>query len=194
MNVEDTTGRVAQKAATRRRIVDAVTALVAEEHPAAISVPAVAGRAGVGVATVYRYFPTKEALLDAAAYGAVSSGAARLPEGLDEVAPALSAAWGELADQLRLVRNQFASPLGRQLHRRRWEARHAFLRTLVERDGIDPDGEAGRRLVGVVDVLTSSTALLELHDKAGVAVEDAAEWCAWAIGVLHRATTDEAAA
>lgn len=191
---ETASGRVAQKAATRQRIVDAVTALVAEEHPAAVSVPAVADRAGVGVATVYRYFPTKEALLDAAAYGAVSSGAARLPGAFDEVAPALSAAWGELADQLPLVRNQFASPLGRQLHRRRWEARHAFMRALVERDGIDPDGEAGRRLVGVVDVLTSSTALLELHDKAGVAVDAAADWCAWAVGVLHRATMDEEAA
>src|SRR3712207_3613808 len=54
-----------QRAQTRSRIVRAVAALVAEEHPAAVSVPAVARRAGVGVATVYRYFPTKEALLDA---------------------------------------------------------------------------------------------------------------------------------
>ena len=57
--------RASQAAATRRRIVDGLLALLAEDHPATLSVPAVARRAGVSVATVYRYFPTKEALLDA---------------------------------------------------------------------------------------------------------------------------------
>ena len=52
----------------------AVAELVADAHPASISVPAVAARAGVGVATVYRYFPTKEALLDASALVALVLG------------------------------------------------------------------------------------------------------------------------
>src|SRR5688572_25647720 len=156
-----------QREATRARIVRAVSDLVAHDHPAAISVPAVAERAGVGVATVYRYFPTKEALLDAAATGVVSSGD-RLPASFAEVGPVLKATWGELAGQLPLVRGQFASPVGRELHRRRWEPRHAAMGAFLAADGIDPEGPAGRRLVGVADVLTSSTALLELHDKAGV--------------------------
>jgi AcrR family transcriptional regulator len=179
-----------QRAATHRRIVEAVSTLVAEEHPASISVPAVARHAGVGVATVYRYFPTKEALLDAAAHGAVSERAARLPRTFDEVGDSLRAAWGELAEQLPLVRNQFASPLGRDLHRRRWQVRHAVMREVAAAGGIDPDGEPGRRLVGMVDVLTSSTALLELHDKAGTPVDDASDWCAWAVEVLTRETLE----
>src|SRR5688572_12799967 len=109
-----------QREATRTRIVRAVSDLVAHDHPAAISVPAVAERAGVGVATVYRYFPTKEALLDAAASGVVSEVAGRLPSSFAEVGPALKQTWAELADQLPLVRGQFASPVGRELHRRRW--------------------------------------------------------------------------
>lgn len=180
-----------QRARTRARIVQAVSDLVATDHPAAVSVPAVARRAGVGVATVYRYFPTKEALLDASARGAVSPSAGRLPERFDEVGPALKAAWTELADQLPLVRNQFASPLGRDLHRRRWEAKHAAMGRALTAAGIDASSPAGRRLLGVADVLTSSTALLELHDKAGVAVDDAADWCAWAIEALLRTTTQE---
>ena len=183
-----TTGRAAQKAATRRRIVEAVTALVTEEHPAAISVPAVAVRAGVGVATVYRYFPTKEALLDAAAYGAVTSGAAGLPRSFAELGASLRAAWGELAVQLPLVRSQLASPLGRELRRLRWEAKRAAMVEVAQADGIDARTVSGRRLLAVADVLTSSTALLELHDKAGIAVDDAADWCAWAVGALHRET------
>ena len=65
----------------------AVSDLVANDHPAAISVPAVAERAGVGVATVYRYFPTKEALLDAAALGAVSQPRRPAADDFDEVGP-----------------------------------------------------------------------------------------------------------
>lgn len=181
-----------QKEATRARIVQAVSDLIATDHPAAISVPAVAARAGVGVATVYRYFPTKEALLDAAAVGAVSPGAAALPSGFGDVGSALRSAWGELEAQLPLVRNQFASPLGRDLHRRRWEARHEAMVGFLADAGVDPASAAGRRLMGTVDVLTSSTALLELHDKAGVPVDDAADWCAWAVRVLFDATTQEA--
>jgi AcrR family transcriptional regulator len=186
-----TTLRDDQRAATRQRIVRAVSALVADEHPASISVPAVARRAGVGVATVYRYFPTKELLLDAAAHEVVTPSAARLPVSFDELRPSLAAAWGELEEQLPLVRGQFASPVGRELHRRRWEAKHAAMAEVLRADGVDPDGPRGRRLLGVADVLTSSTALLELRDKAGVPVAGAAEWCAWAVGVLHRATKEE---
>jgi AcrR family transcriptional regulator len=178
--------------ATRERIVRAVSALVAEEHPASISVPAVAARAEVGVATVYRYFPTKEALLDAAATGVVTPSAARLPRSFADLGHTLAAAWIELADQLPLVRNQFASPVGRDLHRRRWETKHAAMIEGVRDVGIDPRTELGRRLLGVADVLTSSTALLELHDKAGVPATDAADWCAWAVGVLVAASKQEA--
>ena len=177
-----------QRAATRARIVRAVSDLVAEEHPATISVPAVAARARVGVATVYRYFPTKEALLDAAAGEVVSAQAQGLPAGLDDTGPALAAAWGELAKQLPLVRNQWASPVGRELHHRRWEAKHAAMAQSLVEIGVDPASEPGQRLIATADVLTSSSALLELHDKAGIHPALAAEWCAWAVKVLYEET------
>ena len=50
--------REAHRADTRERIVHALGEQLTEEHPAALSVPAVARRAGVSVATVYRYFPS----------------------------------------------------------------------------------------------------------------------------------------
>lgn len=184
--------RTDQRAATRARIVRAVSDLVAEEHPATISVPAVARRAGVGVATVYRYFPTKEALLDGAATEVVTPDAARLPLTLADVGPALGAAWAQLADQLPLVRSQFASQLGRELHHRRWEAKRDAMAESLRALGLDPTSEAAQRLMGTADVLTSSTALLELHDKASVAPERAAEWCGWATAALLEATMKEA--
>jgi AcrR family transcriptional regulator len=180
-----------QRAVTRQRIVRAVSDLIADEHPATVSVPAVARRAGVGVATIYRYFPSKEVLLDAAAHEVVTPSAARLPRSFDELEASLAAAWGELEEQLPLVRGQFASPVGRELHRRRWETKHAAMAALLRAEDMDPDSDVGRRLLAVADVLTSSTALLELRDKAGIPVADAAAWCAWAVGVLHDASTKD---
>lgn len=180
-----------QREATRARIVAAVSDLVAHDHPASISVPAVARRAGVGVATVYRYFPNKEELLDAAAV-APTTRATRLPASYDELGPVLAEAWADLATQLPLVRGQLASAAGRDLRRRRWETRQAVAAGSLRDRGIDPDSPAGRRLLGATDVLTSSTALLELHDKAGVPVDEAAEWCTWAVTQLLHATLQEA--
>lgn len=182
--------RQEQREATRARIVDAVTDLVAHDHPATVSVPAVAERAGVAVATVYRYFPNKEELLDAAAV-APTTAAGQMPQRFDELEPALKSAWAELADQLPLVRGQFASPVGRNLRHRRWEAKQAAMADGLRRAGGDPDSPTGRRLLATVDVLTSSTALLELHDKAGIATDQAAEWCAWAVTRLLQATLQE---
>jgi AcrR family transcriptional regulator len=179
---------------TRERIVRAVRELVAEEHPATVSVPAVARRAGVGVATVYRYFPNKEALLDAASVvlsDEVLDPRAAVPTTFDDLARVLPAAWRELAgEHLALARSQLASPVGRELRRRRWEAKQAAMRTALEQVGVDPDSVAGQRLAALADVLTSSTALLELHDKAGIPVDDAADFVLWGLQVLVAATTD----
>jgi AcrR family transcriptional regulator len=183
--------REGHKRATRERIVRAVSELVADAHPAAISVPAVAARAGVGVATVYRYFPTKEALLDASMLvmgtDVSITSLAEMPRSFDELTGMLHAAFADVAAHLPLARNQLASPLGRDLRRRRWEAKRVAVDAALEGSGIDPGSDAGRRLGAIADVLTSSTAVLELHDKAGIPVDDAADYVLWALAVLEQA-------
>jgi AcrR family transcriptional regulator len=52
-------------AETRRAILDAVSAEIADSGPAGFSIQGVADRAGVTHRTVYNYFPTREALNDA---------------------------------------------------------------------------------------------------------------------------------
>ena len=184
--------RESHKRATRDRIVRAVADLVTEEHPAAFSVPAVAKRAGVGVATVYRYFPTKEALLDAASLVGGESSREEFgdqPTSFAELTGLLPAYWHEIAGKhLGLARNQWASPVGRELRRRRWETKRTASHAALRGEGIDPASPEGQRLEAVADVLTSSTALLELHDKAGLPVDDAAAHVLWAIDVLVDAT------
>ncbi|MEO7572945.1 MAG: helix-turn-helix domain-containing protein [Acidimicrobiales bacterium] len=192
MNGMGGSGREAQKRATRERIVRAVAELVADGHPAAVSVPAVAERAGVGVATVYRYFPTKEALLDASAMvlgdDAKLTSLEDFPQSFAEVTTILPDQFEAIARQIPLTRNQLASPLGRQLRQRRWQAKQQAMTVALRGSGIDPDSEPGRRFAAIADVLTSSTAVLELHDKAGIPIDEAANHVLWALAVLERAT------
>ena len=56
-------GRAELVAATRRRLLAATTEVLAEVGGAALTMPAVAGRAGMALRTVYNYFPSKEALV-----------------------------------------------------------------------------------------------------------------------------------
>jgi len=189
--------RESHKRSTRDRIVRAVAELVTEAHPASISVPAVAARTGVGVANMYRYFPTKEALLDASTLvmGAEASitSLAQLPQSFAELTDVLPRSFADVAAHLPLARNQLASPLGRELRQRRWEAKRAAMDTALAGSGIDPASPAGQRFAAVADVLTSSTAVIELHDKAGIPVADAAAHVLWALRVLEQATRQELA-
>jgi AcrR family transcriptional regulator len=57
--------RAEQLAVTRRMLLEALLAEIAEKDIADLQIADIAARAGIAVRTVYRHFPTKDALLDA---------------------------------------------------------------------------------------------------------------------------------
>src|SRR5919199_4355749 len=130
--------REEHKAATRERILRAVTQLLAEHHPAALSVPAVAARSGVSVPTIYRYFPTKEALLDAAAMFGLESRWLGITVDLSAIERWVEQTWGALLKALPMVKAQHMSPLGQDMRRRRGEHRANEVRASLSDAGIDP--------------------------------------------------------
>ena len=91
--------RAAQEEATRRRIIEAAIALHGTVGPARTTISAIAERAGVRRATVYRHFPDERALFlgcsgtwrernpvpDPATWAAIADPAARLEVALDEL-------------------------------------------------------------------------------------------------------------
>ena len=104
--------RAAKEEATRRRVIDAAIALHGTVGPARTTVSAIAERAGVRRATVYRHFPDERALFlgcsgawaerhplpDPAAWASIDDPGARLEAALDalyewyeQVEPMLSA-------------------------------------------------------------------------------------------------------
>jgi len=162
--------------------------LVAEESMSELSVPLVADRSGVSVATIYRYFPTKDALLNAAADEPLRRAGATPITDADDAPAYLLTMWKDFADHLDLVRHQVASDTGREMRNRRYDASKAWFAKAVARDGIDPETPEGRRLVRLSLLLTSSIAFLDLHDRQGQSPSEAADDVSWAAAALARAT------
>lgn len=187
--------RGAHQAETRRRIVQAVNELLADEHPSSISVPAVVKRSGISRATIYRHFPTKEALLDASARSVDEETRAWL--GTDAPVPGqnmsefIHRVWTELADHRPALRASQLPGLGLDLRVRRSARRLSDAIRSMQGAGIDTDTEAGQRAVRLTLALSSSSMLLEQLDRMDLPVDLAADDVVWAIETIAAAVRDE---
>ncbi len=127
--------RAAAVAQTRRRIVDATRALHTEQGIAATSWDDIAARAGVGVGTVYRHFPSLDELIPAC--GEITMQAVAPPH--PAAVPALFEHATEPAERIeRLVRETFAiyERGARELRAIRREA-DVHPRVAQDRDGLE---------------------------------------------------------
>ena len=183
--------REAHRALTRETILDAVLDLVAEGRLDELSVPEVAERSGVSVATIYRYFPAKSDLLDAAAaVPAQRARAVRPPTDscVDALLAELMMMWGTFADNLDLVRHQIASSAGRDMRAARLaQGRERLAEYLTER-GADPSTAEGERLIALLLLVTGSLGLVELHDRQQLDLDTAVAHANWAAEELIAAT------
>ena len=186
--------REEQRALTRQKVLAAVLDLVTEGSLDELSVPAVAQRSGVSVATIYRYFPTRDELLAAAAAEpsrqALSQPPAPRPND-DDLATFQRAMWHDFASNLPLLRHQIASTAGRELRTARLDRSRSSLAGYIERHGIDPQSRSGERLISLLLLINGSLALVELHDRQGLDVDEALDRSLWALRALIQATRQE---
>lgn len=173
-----------QVALTRRRIVDAVAALLVDEDPAALSVPAVAERAGVSVRTVYRHFEDKAALVRSVAE--IDDPARVLPlpapDGSD-LCVYLRQAWSDDV-QLPHLRAQLRTAAGQQVRAERRRRQRPFIDLVLTTWSIELDGDSARRLVDLLQLLTGNAAMVELTEVLGESVDEAAATATWAVEAL----------
>src|SRR3954464_15216912 len=108
--------------ATRERILAAVADLLERDTLEELTVPAVAEASGVSLRTVYRYYPTREELLEAAGRWIGDELLQHpYPRDLDEVADLYEAGARDFDERPGLVRALAFSELGRRVrgYRRR---------------------------------------------------------------------------
>ena len=172
---------------TRNRILDAARRLVAQQHAAALSVNQIAKAAGVAHRTVYRYFPTKEALVAAIAEHPVVPELAGCERWAD-VPGVLRTAWRWMAAHLEELRGERMVPGGIALRRARLPPTRQMGEAILTDAGV-PAGPDRDRLIEVIILLTSSTALLELVDRHGHDVDTAVDLTLDAIRRLVQTAT-----
>jgi hypothetical protein len=96
--------------------------------------------------------------------------------------------WHDFAHNLPLLRHQVASAAGREMRTARLDSSRRSLAEHVARQGVDPTTPAGERLISLLLLINGSLALIELHDRQGLAIDEAIDRSLWAAGALIDAT------
>jgi AcrR family transcriptional regulator len=177
--------REEQAEATRQKILAALGELIAEGHPHAVSIGAVAARAGVAEPTVFHHFPTKQALFQALAsrqFRLVTEGLA--PRDPAELAEAIRTVYRRAAGIEALVRWTLSNPLSGSTERPHRGERRRLLRTALGPVLEHLSPEEAARLERVVLLLSSPLAALYWKDYLGLSPDEAADLAAWTLSIL----------
>jgi AcrR family transcriptional regulator len=178
--------RSAQKAETRRRILEAVAARLVQGTFDSVLMEEIARAAGVGLATLYRYFPSREALLDALAdeYFQQHLGDLPYPKTPEEIAVGMERSFVAFDADPSFVRMYFTTELGRTARKRgrqrRIEAIQAALRPVTA--GL-PDDQR-RNVEAVIAYLASIQAWLTMEEEFGLSGAQVGKSVTWAINTL----------
>ncbi len=179
--------RVEHAERTRARILDAMVALVRERGDCVFTMPEVAAASGVSLRTLYRYFPSRQHIVDAIATVADQAAASNLPSAefdLADLGTWLDEAWRGLLEHEALIRAQHAGPSGAEIRRARIPFFRDVTRTLLRRELPDIDPARADDIVDTTLLLVSSSALFEFLDVLEIPVERAARLAAQAVAVM----------
>ena len=177
--------RERQAAVIREAILDALAALLDRHDPDDVAMSQVAADAGISLRTLYRYFPTRDAMFDAVGDHVVARlGLPRQVEGADDISRVFLESARRGAQSPELVRAMLWTRLGRRARsahlRRRVESISA---ALAEATSHLPPAEARRR-EGAIIYLASLPAWITVSEECGLSAEDAQLGIAWAISSL----------
>jgi AcrR family transcriptional regulator len=174
-----------QAAVARERLVRAVAELLERDGSEALTVPQVAESSGVSLRTVYRYFPTREVLLDAAGRWI---GGELLKQGyplsLDDVADSFERACSEFDQRPGLVRAMALSQVGREARSTRRRERLEAIRQVLEHElGALSEREL-RQAEAVLAYLHNMLAYTTLREEQQLSGAEIGEALGWAIRTL----------
>ena len=171
--------------ATRERILSAVAELIERGDADDLTMPDVAEASGVSLRTVYRYYPTREQLLEAAGRWIGDELFKHpYPRDLDEVADLYQEGCRDFDERPGLARALAESQLGQRARGyRRRERLQAIHRAL--RDELTELGEEElRRGEAVLAYLHNILAYTSLREESDLSGEEIGQAVGWAIRTL----------
>jgi AcrR family transcriptional regulator len=178
--------RTAKKNEARNRILDSFIELMTE-GAADLSHDAVAERAGVGRRTVYRYFPDRAALMDAALLRVRELAGVRVtyPTSAEELLETLEpiyAGFDTIAPTITMLRT---TPQGRQL-RLAQNGQRVRSYTAALADAVRELPPEDRKLATAMLQVLHTTPWLEMRDHWGLNGRQIARATGWAVRTLLR--------
>lgn len=174
-----------QAAVARERILRAVAELIERDGATVVTMPQVAELSGVSLRTLYRYFPTREALLDGA--GRWIGGELLqqgYPKSLDDVADSFQRACREFDDRPGLVRAMALSEVGREARSARREERLDAIRHALEQEVGALTAAEIRKAEAVLAYLHNMLAYTTLREEHHLSGEEIGDALGWAIRTL----------
>jgi len=178
--------RAEQRDQVRERILAKVGEVLADPATTDLSVAEVARRAGVSVRTVYRYYPTKEALSDAFNESISQRfGASKLPDRLEELPPVVSDLFHGFERNADLVKAmRFSKVAGEIRARRKVSQKKAIAKVLAAHTSHLEEPKA-RGVAAVFSSLLSSEVWLTMTETWGMTTDQASWAVKWAMETLQ---------
>lgn len=177
-----------QRDLTRERILHALADRIARDGIADFSVQDVADDAGVSHRTVYRHFPSRDALLEALSVFLDAElgrrGAPGVPHDLETLRRGPLLVFPYLDDLETLARAMVVLSQGGQIRSRAQEERTRAFQRLVDEAFPHVDAAQRGRAAAVMRHLNGSRTWFELREVFGMTGQEAGEAAAWAVGVL----------
>jgi len=176
--------RERKKHAVRERILDALIGLMTE-GAADQSHDAVAARAGVGRRTVYRYFPDRESLMEAALLRVrtLAGPQVGLPGSAEEILATLEPIYTGFDRIAPIAIMTRSTPQGRAMRLSQNKARVKSY-TAALADAVKALPESDRRLAIAMIQVLHTTPWLEMRDHWGLSGKEIARATGWAIRIL----------
>lgn len=182
--------RSARKEETRQHILDILVEKMVHENFALLSMDDIAGAAGVGIATLYRHFPNREALLDGLSsefnrrVGSVSP-----PRTSTEIAENIARDFKVFDEHPGLVQAFFMSELGRNARSRGRAKRIEAIRTALQEVTQRLEEPERTQIIAVIAYLASLQSWVTMTSEFGLTGEQAGQAVAWAIQTLLASLT-----
>ncbi len=164
----------------RAAVLDAYLELAHRQGAMTVSIPAVAELSGVSVRTIYRYFPSKSELQEAASFRMSEQalfGGSMNDSTADNLTDQLKMLWSGLADNIPAVIAERTSPAGRDIRTTRLVSARKTAAA-----GLPPG--ANPETVDLIVAVTSSSMFLELVERMDHPPEVAAQMAARVVDLL----------
>jgi len=171
--------------ATRERILSAVAELIERGDADELTMPDVAEASGVSLRSVYRYYPTRDELLEAAArWIGEELFKHPYPRNLDEIADLYEEGCRDFDRRPGLARALAQSQLGRRARGYRRRERVAAIRQALRSELTALSEEELRQGEAVLAYLHNIVAYTAVREESGLSAEEIGQALGWAMRTL----------